>query len=138
MPGITPRFPISEEEIARVVHEFYSVIRAHPTLGPIFCRHISDWGAYEAKVIEFWQSAILLEKNHTSHPMQLHRDSGDVKPAHFDEWLDIFDTVLGRHLSPISAHAWSILARRIGRGMRHGVEELQSAVRAQTMARPIY
>lgn len=128
MAEITPRFPISDEEIARVVHEFYAVVRTHPGLGPVFNRHVKDWTAHEAKIIEFWRNAIMFERNYTGNPMKAHMEARDVKAQHFDVWLGLFDSVLRRELPPIPAHAWSILAHRIGRGLRLGVEEAKRPV----------
>ena len=121
----SPRFPITEEEVERVVHEFYAVVRTHCGLGPIFAKHVTDWPAHEEKIIRFWKNAIFQERVYDGNPMKVHRDTGDVKAQHFDVWLGLFDSVLRKELTPIQAAAWSLLAHRIGRGLRLGVEEAQ-------------
>lgn len=118
---MTPRFSITDAEIATVVAEFYAVARTHPGLGPVFAAHVTDWPAHEAKITRFWKNAILFDHSYDGNPLQVHRDATDVRAGMFDVWLGLFDSVLRRHLPPETAAAWSILAHRIGRGLRFGL-----------------
>lgn len=115
------RFEVTAAEIAAVVADFYTQVRAHPDLGPVFAAHVSDWPAHEAKIAAFWRNAILLERGYDGNPMQVHRAAGNVRPGMFDAWLGLFDSVLARQLPPDTARAWSALAHRIGRGLRYGL-----------------
>lgn len=123
MPAIPPRFPVTAEEIDRVVADFYAEIRQHPTLGPVFAAHVTDWPAHEAKIAGFWRNAILMERGYDGNPMQVHRDAGNVRPGMFSPWLVLFDQVLARNLRAETAAQWSALAHRIGQGLRYGVTE---------------
>ena len=123
MSALPPRFPITPDQIARVVAEFYAAIRVHPGLGPVFAAHVTDWPAHEEKIAAFWRNAILLERGYDGNPMAKHIAAGDVRPAMFDPWLALFDSVLARELPPVTAAAWSALAHRIGRGLRIGVND---------------
>lgn len=116
-----PRFDITDDQIAAVVHEFYAVIREHPGLGPVFAAHVHDWPAHEDKIIRFWRNAILHERAYNGNPLLVHRAAGNVRPGMFDVWLGLFDSVLRRELPPETAEAWSALAHRIGRGLRYGM-----------------
>ena len=118
---MTPRFPITDDQIATVVHEFYAVARTHPGLGPVFAAHVTDWPAHEEKITRFWRNAILYERSYDGNPLAAHRNAGDVRLGMFDVWLGLFDSVLKRHLPPETAAAWSELAHRIGRGLRFGM-----------------
>ncbi len=120
-PVQPPRFAITDEQIAAVVHEFYAVMRTHPGLGPVFAAHVHDWPAHEDKIIRFWRNAILHERSYAGNPMLVHRAAGDVRAGMFDVWLGLFDSVMRRELPPETAAAWSALAHRIGRGLRMGV-----------------
>lgn len=122
---IPPRFEITPEEIDRVVADFYSAIRVHPGLGPVFAAHVTDWPAHEAKIAAFWRNAILFEKSYDGNPLAVHKAAGNVRPGMFDPWLGLFDSVLRRNLRPETAAAWSALAHRIGQGLRYGVVEAQ-------------
>ena len=123
MSRLPPRFAVTPKEIDRVVADFYAEIRQHPTLGPIFAAHITDWPAHEEKISRFWRNAILLERSYDGNPMQVHRAAGNVRPGMFSPWLALFDSVLTRNLAPEPAAAWSALAHRIGQGLRYGVTE---------------
>ena len=116
-----PRFAITDDQIAAVVHEFYAVMREHPGLGPVFAAHVDDWPAHEQKIIRFWRNAILHERDYHGNPMLVHQAAGDVRAGMFDVWLGLFDAVMRRELPADTADAWSALAHRIGRGLRMGV-----------------
>ncbi|HWL56686.1 MAG TPA: group III truncated hemoglobin [Paracoccus sp. (in: a-proteobacteria)] len=121
---IPPRFPVTSEQIDRVVAVFYAAIRRHEVLGPVFAAHITDWPAHEAKIAAFWRNAILYERSYDGSPMQAHRRAGNVEPAHFAIWLMLFDETLRRTLPEETAKGWSALAHRIGAGLRMGVENM--------------
>ena len=115
------RFPISPEQIDQVVAAFYARIRTHPKLGPVFASHVTDWPEHEAKIGRFWRNAILLERGYDGNPMAVHAAAGNVRPGMFDDWLALFDETLTQHLPQDTAEQWSVLAHRIGRGLRYGL-----------------
>lgn len=114
-PTVTPA------QIAAVVADFYAEIRLHPTLGPIFAAHVTDWPAHEDKITRFWRNAILQDRVYDGRPMQAHRQAGDVMAAHFAPWLALFDSVLQRQLPAPDAATWSAMAHRIGRSLAMGL-----------------
>ena len=124
--ALPPRFDITRPEIERVVAQFYSRIREHPGLGPIFAAHVTDWPSHEAKIACFWANTILHERSYDGSPMAAHIKAGNVKPGMFSTWLDLFDNVLRTELSPDQAIAWSALAHRIGRSLRAGVVDRET------------
>lgn len=126
--SLPARFPISAAEIDRVVAKFYGLVRGHPDLGPIFSLRIQNWETHEIKIAEFWRNAILFERGYNGNPMQTHLGAGNVKPEHFDPWLEMFDQVLVQELPAVTATAWSALAHRIGRGLRFGLENYSSDI----------
>lgn len=119
------RFDITPAQIEQTVALFYSAVRRHEVLGPVFGRHVEDWPAHEAKIARFWKKAILYQPVYDGNPMRVHLQAGDVMPDHFTDWLALFDESLRRSLPPETATAWSALAHRIGRGLRMGVEDLR-------------
>ena len=121
--SIPPRFDVTADQISRVVQTFYAAVRRHEVLGPVFAGHVTDWPAHEERIASFWRNAILYERGYDGNPMQVHRRAGDVKPAHFDDWLMLFDATLIRVLPRDPAVAWSALAHRIGAGLRMGVRD---------------
>jgi hemoglobin len=118
-----PRFAITPDQIRLVVTEFYAVVREHPGLGPVFAAHVTDWAAHEDKIARFWRNAILHERSYDGNPFAVHQAAGNVRGPMFDVWLGLFDSVLRRNLPEDLAQGWSVLAHRIGRGMRMGLEQ---------------
>jgi hemoglobin len=118
---IPPRFAVTEAQIDAVVAEFYTCVRQHPALGPVFSAHVTDWSAHEVKIAAFWKNAILFQRGYDGNPLQVHRAAGNVRPGMFDAWLGLFDAVLTRSLPPETAASWSTLAHRIGAGLRYGL-----------------
>ncbi len=122
-----PRFEITAEDIERMMSTFYNRIRAHDALGPIFDKYISDWEAHEAKIASFWRNAILFERGYDGRPQQVHMARPEVMGEHFPMWLDLFEEAARDVLTPQQAEAWTALARRIGDGMRIGIEQARAA-----------
>ncbi len=118
---LPPRIPVTEEQIDRVVAQFYDRARADPALGPIFATHVTDWPAHEEKIGRFWRNALLFQRTYDGNPMQIHKAAGNVRAAHFPVWQSLFETVLAQELPGPLAHAWSALAHRIGRGLSYGL-----------------
>ncbi|WP_323037429.1 group III truncated hemoglobin [Pararhodobacter sp.] len=118
---LEPRFPITAEQIDTVVADFYANIRVHPTLGPVFAAHVTDWPEHEAKIARFWRNAILFERSYNGNPMAAHHAAGNVRPGMFEPWLALFDTVLRRNLPAQTAASWSALVHRIGFALRSGL-----------------
>lgn len=120
---LPPRFDITEAQIEQVVARFYAQVRRHPILGPIFNGHVTDWPSHETKIAGFWKKSIMHRSGYDGNPMRVHREAGDVTPAHFPIWLGLFDQTLHDTLPPASAEGWSQLAHRIGRGLSLGLQE---------------
>ena len=122
---IPPRFPITSDQIDRVVATFYAAVRRHEVLGPVFANHVTDWPTHEARIAAFWRNAIMYERGYDGNPMRVHRAAGDVQAEHFVPWLALFDETLRRTLPLEQARGWSALAHRIGAGLRMGVQDLR-------------
>ncbi len=135
MPSIPPRFPITPEEIDDMVAGFYARIRAHPELGPIFDKYITDWPAHEARIARFWRNAILFERGYDGRPQQVHMARPEVMGHHFPIWLDLFEQTAYDILPDDTARAWTHLARRIGAGMKMGIEQVRAAPDAPPVLR---
>ena len=123
MTALPPRFDITRDDIARVVAAFYEQIRQHPSLGPVFAAHVTDWPMHEEKITRFWANAILYERAYDGNPAQVHKQAQNVRPGMFEPWLALFDMTLKRELTPEQAAAWSALAHTIGRSLRASVVE---------------
>ncbi|QAX30552.1 group III truncated hemoglobin [Leisingera sp. NJS204] len=115
------RFDIGPEEISRVVAVFYTRVRTHEVLGPVFAAHVADWPEHEEKIAGFWRNAILRQRSYSGNPMRVHVSRPDVKAEHFPLWLGLFHEVLRAELPERTALQWGALADRIGEGFRTGI-----------------
>lgn len=130
MTASTPlqKFPITAEEIDRLVAAFYERIRAHPSLGPVFARAIAaedgpEWRAHEAKIAAFWRNAVGMDRSYDGNPMKVHVANPEVMPGMFSTWLDLFRRTAEEVLDPLTADRMAALAERIGDGMRYAVTQ---------------
>lgn len=121
--NMPPRIPVTEEQIDRVVAQFYQRVRTHPALGPVFAAHVENWPEHEEKISRFWRNALLLQRCYDGNPMQVHKAAGNVKTTHFPVWLSLFDQVLYHELPEPLAQSWSALVHRIGRGLSFGLPQ---------------
>ena len=122
-PTLPPRaFPRRLHRSTRRSHAFYARVRTDALLGPVFANHVDNWPAHEAKIAAFWRNAILYERSYDGNPQRVHIERPDVRPELFAHWLDLFEEVATQTLPPDTATPWVALARRIGVGMKAGVQ----------------
>ncbi len=118
---------ITRDDIHTVVTEFYSRIRAEPRLGPIFEKHIgisdSDWAPHLNKIRDFWANVMLRDRAYQGNPMQAHMAVPEIQGTDFAIWLDLFQSTVTDSLPPAKAQVFDILARRIGKSLRMGLEQ---------------
>jgi len=124
------RIHLTRHQISDVVSAFYTRVRSHPVLGPVFAEHVIDWSAHEEKITCFWANAILLDGSYSGNPMQVHMRTNDIKVDHFAVWLALFDEVLTEQLPRPLDQQWSHLAHRIGRGLSLGIRDARRPAQA--------
>ncbi|HVZ29865.1 MAG TPA: group III truncated hemoglobin [Asticcacaulis sp.] len=113
---------IDEAFISKLVDEFYARVRVHPHLGPVFNGAVEDWPDHLAKLKQFWESVALNAGVYTGRPMQAHLKVKSIEPAHFGEWLFLFEQTL-RELSPDerAVDYFMVRANRIGESLKLGL-----------------
>ena len=121
-PVLPPRFPATSDQINAQVRAFYARVRTDPVLGLVFAQHVDDWPAHEEKIASFWRNAILYERGYDGNPQRVHIERPAVQPDMFAHWLDLFEEVATQTLPAETATPWAALARRIGVGMKAGVQ----------------
>lgn len=113
---------IDEAFISRLVDEFYARVRVHPQLGPVFEGAVDDWPDHLAKLKQFWQSVALNAGVYTGRPMQAHLKVKAIEPAHFGEWLFLFEQTLRDLASNERAvEYFMVRASRIGESLKLGL-----------------
>jgi len=110
----------SEEEIATLVRQFYARVRRDAQLGPIFNARIHDWPAHEAKLCDFWSSALRGTRRFRGTPMPLHAVLPGLSAALFGHWLQLFDETLATLPNAALRERAGALARRIADSLWYG------------------
>jgi hemoglobin len=118
-PGVA--VGISEPMIRELVRAFYARVRLDPQLGPIFNREVDDWDAHLAKLGDFWSSVMLMTGRFKGRPMAAHAAVGDITPAHFAYWLELFAQTAGEVCPPAAAELFAARARTIGQSLQMGL-----------------
>lgn len=80
----------SEAEVERLVHDFYAAVRVDPLLGPVFARHVHDWPAHMARLVDFWSSLLRGTQRYSGAPMGLHMAMAGLDESLFRRWLLLF------------------------------------------------
>ena len=103
---------VTEAMIERLVHTFYGRVRADDVIGPIFEAKIDDWDGHLAKLCAFWSSVTLRTGRYDGRPMSPHLIM-PLEGAHFDRWLDLFESTATEVLPRPAAAVFVDRARRI-------------------------
>ena len=113
---------IDEAFISRLVDEFYTRVRTHERLGPVFDGAVADWPEHLEKLKSFWASVALNAGAYSGRPMQAHLRVPAIEPAHFGEWLYLFEQTL-RDLAPDerAVEYFMVRASRIGESLKLGL-----------------
>ena len=121
-----PRAPgtaagITEPMIERLVSEFYRSVRQDRLLGPIFEAAVEDWDQQLSRMRDFWSSVVLMSGRYKGKPVLVHAMLPGITPAHFRQWLALFDAT-AIDVCPAKAAALFIdRARRIADSLQLGM-----------------
>ncbi len=118
-----PGSSITEENIHRLVHGFYTAVRDDEVIGPIFLREIApdDWPPHLAKMCDFWSAVLLKTDRYAGRPLAPHLRLADVDDAHFSRWLTLFRQTARECFAPDGAAAVIGLAERIAHSFRMAI-----------------
>lgn len=93
---------VSEDDLMRLVKEFYSKASADPVLGPVFARAIPDWEGHYQIVQNFWSRTLLGTTRYSGLPFAAHIPL-QLKPEHFVRWVALFKDTANHVLEPVAA-----------------------------------
>ena len=80
----------SEQEVTRLVHDFYARVRQDEQLGPVFDARVHDWDAHLAQLVDFWSAMLRGTRRFNGNPMSKHMAMPELERALFDRWLLLF------------------------------------------------
>lgn len=110
----------TRKEVDFLVRRFYSQIRVHDTLGPIFNEVVKDWDTHLIHLSDFWEM-ILLQSGPGAgkfNPIQVHREvdaavDNSIEQAHFGNWLELWFSTIDRYFEGETANFAKEHARRM-------------------------
>ncbi len=120
---------ITEAVVERLVHVFYSRIRADAVLGPTFegrVGHRSD--AHLSAMADFWSSVALMSGRYGGKPHSAHGALG-LRPEHFDRWLELFERAVADVCQGHAAALFVDRAHRIADSLQIGLNIGPKAIR---------
>lgn len=130
---IKDRTGIDEAMISALVTTFYAQVRKDPLIGPIFEAKIDDWSHHLVKLCAFWSSVVLITGRYHGQPMQTHMPL-PVESAHFERWLEIFETTARDICPPKAANVFIDRARRIADSLELGIATRRGEIRTPRWA----
>lgn len=90
----------SEQEVTRLVHDFYTRVRQDPQLGPVFDARVHDWDAHLAQLVDFWSAMLRGTRRFSGNPMSKHMAMPELERALFDRWLLLFSQTTAESGNP--------------------------------------
>lgn len=114
---------VTDDDIARLVPQFYARVRADEILGPIFNGAIDDWPHHLGKLEAFWSSVMLTSGRYKGQPMVAHlRHAEHMTEANFRRWLalwtEVTEDVLGHEVASVFQEKASRIAESLQLGVR--------------------
>lgn len=86
---------ITEAGIHELVHTFYARVREDDLLAPVFEARLSErWTEHLERMVDFWSSVLLASGRFRGNPRARHHAIDEMRPEHFDRWLELFEEVL--------------------------------------------
>ena len=108
----------TEEDIANLVHQFYTKVRRDALLAPVFNSIIKDkWDTHLQTMCNFWSSILLYSKKYLNDPMAKHLPM-PLEKKHFDKWLILFEETVDELFSGATATNAKTRANNIARIMK--------------------
>jgi hemoglobin len=111
----------TDDDVERLVRDFYRQAAVDEVLGPVFEAAEVDWVAHIPRVTAFWSWQLLGGRRYDGRPLRSHERVNDLVPfteAHYERWLELFTETLHDGWSgPVAATA-ERRARRMARSMR--------------------
>ncbi|HEX7381264.1 MAG TPA: hypothetical protein VF265_03820 [Nevskiaceae bacterium] len=97
---------IGRAGVEAAVHAFYTAVRRHAALGPVFGR-VVDWDDHEARMALFWWTALGGRPYSSYCSTAVPRDAAVRIPAGLvGDWERLLHDAIRRELAPAPADEW--------------------------------
>jgi hemoglobin len=111
--------------IRMLVRDFYRAAAMDDLLGPVFATARVDWPSHIDTLTDFWAWQLLGERGYEGNPLRAHEPVHRATPftaAHYDRWLDLFESEVDEHYAGPYAALAKTRARRMARALRRLLE----------------
>lgn len=86
------------EDVELIVRTFYSKVRQHPLLAPIFEGVIKSeeaWEEHFVKLTDFWETNLFVKNSYKGNPLAAHIEvdrqmNNTIAQEHFGHWLNMW------------------------------------------------
>ena len=115
-----PYTAITDATIRSLVDTFYTGVRTHPDLGPIFASAIAEpaWPDHLGTMYAFWSSVMLGSGRYKGNPVAIHQHVAGITPPLFATWLVVFESTATALFVPPLADRFVQSARRIAESLK--------------------
>ena len=103
--------------LALLLQYFYSDVRQHALLSPVFNRQIDDWPAHVEKIGSFWTHLTGGPSNYSGKMPLKHLNLG-IDAHHFQAWLQLWSFNCHSHLAEVEAQEMIAMAHEIGHRLK--------------------
>jgi hemoglobin len=113
---------IDDAMISELVEAFYTRVRSHAVLGPIFASKVVNWAPHLGRMKDFWASIVIESGRFRGNPMLKHIAIQGLSPAHFQMWLGLWDEALAEvATNPAAVSLFRERAKRIAISLQTGI-----------------
>lgn len=112
---------ITEENIRRMVYDFYDGVRRDEVLAPVFDQALPHgWDAHLPRMVDFWSTILLGTGKFQGNVFGKHMALVDIDKEHFVRWLALFRDTVGRLYASEPAEEILLVADRIAGSLQLG------------------
>jgi hemoglobin len=112
----------TEEEVTRLVHGFYALVREDEVLGPVFEAHVRDWDRHLPTMVDFWSGALRGTARFRGAPMPKHAALPGLNAQLFQRWLGLFEQTTAGLGNEAMAERANELAARVAESLWYGYQ----------------
>lgn len=105
------------DTLAQLLRHFYSDIRQHNLVGPIFNEKIQDWPTHLETIGSFWARLTGGPSAYSGGMPAKHLHFG-LNASHFQAWLQLWEFNCRAYLKSVEAQEMISLAHEIGRRLK--------------------
>lgn len=105
-------------DVSKLVHSFYTKVRAHPEIGHFFNEMITDWDAHFEKLTDFWESNLFFKNKYKGNPKRAHLDVDEhfnhsIEQKYFGIWLNLWFETIDEYFEGVLANRAKNNARKM-------------------------